>query len=121
MRKVLWSLAAVAASIFAGCTPLPTRIAAKPVAVTRYTPMSCQALLSEYGADAQELQTVDSTQLAARRSDAWGMVLLGLPLGRMSGGNHASEIGRLKGDVLAIRTAYRGNGCSGTLGPAGLR
>lgn len=71
--------------------------------------------MTAYSSAAQQLQTADSAQLAARRSDAWGIVLLGLPLGRMSGGNHADQIVELKGETIAIDSAYKGKRCPGLL------
>lgn len=101
-------------TLAAGCSPLPTRIDPKPVPVVGYTSKSCSDLLALRTADVHRLHRADVEQRAVRRSDTWGVLLLGLPVGRMAGGNRADEIATLKGDVIAINTAYRDNHCGGT-------
>lgn len=78
--------AALVALLVPGCATDPDRI--KPVA---YAGDKCTA------ADRTRLAELSAEQKRAASSDAMGVFLIGLPVGSMSGKNHAKEIARLKG------------------------
>ena len=78
--------AALVALLVSGCATDPDRI--KPVA---YAGDKCTA------ADRQRLVELSAEQKRTARKDAAGVFWLGLPVGSMSGKNHAKEIARLKG------------------------
>jgi hypothetical protein len=54
-------------------------------------------------------------QRIARRNDAWSVALVYLPLARMSGSNREDQIALLKGQLVAIDSAYVTNHCPGIL------
>lgn len=114
-RAITMVGAAFLSALMVGCSPNPTRIDPKPVPVMGYTSMSCTELSSLHTVDVSKLQTEDVEQRSARRSDAWGVLLLGLPVGRMAGGNRADEIAELKGEIIAIGSTFRSHHCTGVL------
>ncbi|WP_159585910.1 hypothetical protein [Chelativorans xinjiangense] len=85
--KFLGNAAILSAAVFlASCAAHPDRI--KPVS---YADATCT------DADRQRLADLIQVQKATARNDAVGVFLIGLPMGRIAGGNHAPEIARLKG------------------------
>ena len=98
-----------------GCAPNPTRIDPKPVPVGNYASMTCGELATLHNVDLRSLRSNDAEQRATRRSDAWGVLLIGLPVGRMAGGNRADRIAELKGELVAIDSTFAAHHCSGTL------
>jgi hypothetical protein len=98
-----------------GCAPNPTRIDPKPVPVANYGSMTCGELTTLHNTDLSSLRSNDAEQRATRRSDAWGVLLIGLPVGRMAGGNRADTIAELKGELIAINSSFAAHRCSGTL------
>lgn len=71
--------------------------------------------MTAYSSAAQQLQTADSAQLAARRSDVGELSCLVCRWAGCPGGNHADQIAELKGETIAIDSAYKGKRCPGLL------
>lgn len=100
------SLFAVAACVLlASCAADPSKIAPAPVAVQPYLSLNCHELLAQQTDITHRLDAADTEQRAVRRSDAWGVALIGLPVGRMAGGNRAADIAQMKGQLAAINSA----------------
>jgi hypothetical protein len=108
--RVIASTAAYAA-IAMGCAANPEKIEPKHVAFEPYLQMSCDQLSAERTKTQNELANEEREQRSVRRNDAWGVALVGLPLGRMSGGNREDYIAELKGDALAIDSASQSHKC----------
>jgi hypothetical protein len=98
-----------------GCCPNPTRIEAKPVSVVGYENGSCNQLSSLYDTSTTRLRAEEHDQRIARRSDAWAVAIVGMPLARMSGSNREDQIADLKGRLIAINSVYVTNHCPGIL------
>lgn len=98
-----------------GCAPNPTRIEPKAVPVAAYASRTCDELSTLHNADLSRLQSDEVEQRSTRRSDAWGVALFGLPIGRMAGGNRADEIAELKGELIAVDSTFSTHHCPGML------
>ena len=92
------------------CASAPEKINPIAIADNEYAALSCQQL----GAESQRVQTAldgaSSAQRTARRMDAVGVALVGLPAASLLGANHTHKIARLKGQQLALwrqSTQYR--------------
>jgi hypothetical protein len=105
------SLVAVYTMTLCGCVASPERIAPKPVASDPYLHMTCDQLVEEQDKTQRNLADEEREQRSVRRTDAWGVAILFLPLGRMSGGNREDEISELKGDAAAIDAAFKMERC----------
>jgi len=103
--------AALYAAIAVGCATQPEKIAPAKVPVEPYLQMTCEQLSAERGKTQTALDDQEREQRSVRRNDAWGVALLGLPVGRMSGGNRETRIAELRGDARAIDSASRSRGC----------
>lgn len=95
-----------------GCAANPDKIDAAPVAIDAYLRDSCGQLTYNKAKDEDALASEEQEQRSVRRSDAWGIALIGLPVGRMAGGNREDEIAQLKGELVAIDKARILCGCT---------
>ncbi|MEL6609299.1 MAG: hypothetical protein AAFO93_10355 [Pseudomonadota bacterium] len=109
MRSI--SLALFAVVTVAACAKQPDQIAAVPVAGDPYSRLGCKALASEHLKISQELEAASAAQKAAANGDAWGVVLLGLPLSSMTGGDKETLIAIAKGRLNEIRRVQVEKGC----------
>lgn len=105
--------AAVAACLaFAGaCAPTPESIQPAYVSETPYRSWTCDQLGEELTKLDQALATASIQQNTARTNDTVGVILLGLPVGSMSGQSVAPQIALYKGQHEAVRKASIRNGC----------
>jgi hypothetical protein len=101
MKRLAFALAA----LIAACAKSPDAIAPSYVSEVGYQSWSCQQLGEEQLRLSQALAVASKQQEQARTNDTVGVILLGLPVGSMSGENIAPEIARLKGEQEAVRKA----------------
>jgi hypothetical protein len=80
--------------------------------VEPYLQMSCEQLKAERVKVDTALTQDERDQRSTRKNDAWGVALVGMPIGRMSGGNLEDKIAELKGDEIAIDTVSKTERCS---------
>ena len=97
--------------LVAACAKSPDSIAPSYVSEVGYQGWSCQQLGEEQLRLSQALAVASRQQEQARTTDTVGVILLGLPVGSLSGDNIAPEIGRLKGEQEAVRKAMITKGC----------
>jgi hypothetical protein len=95
-----------------GCAAAPEKIAPAKIAVEPYLQMNCEQLKAERVKVDTTLTQEERDQRSVRNNDTWGVALLGLPVGRMSGGNREDKIAELKGDEIAIDDASKSEHCS---------
>lgn len=112
MRARILLSTLVASAIMAACAANPEKIEPKKVAVEPYLQMSCDQLNAERTKVQTNLADEEREQRSVRRNDAWGVALVFMPLGRMSGGNREDQIAELKGDAIAIDTASKSQKCT---------
>lgn len=105
-------LAAVAVVCFvAGCAKTPESISPAYVSDVGYRSWSCANLAGEQQRLASALASASTEQSQARTTDIVGVVLIGIPVSSLSGGNIAPQIARLKGEQEAVRKAMLSKGC----------
>ena len=74
--------------------------------------MNCEQLKAERAKVDTTLNEEEREQRSTRKNDAWGVALVGMPIGRMSGGNREDKIAELKGDEIAVDDASKSEHCS---------
>jgi hypothetical protein len=109
MRK---TLVVVAATCAAACAPAPESIQAAYVSEVPYRSWNCDQLGEESLRLNEALATASTAQSSARTNDAVGILLIGLPVGSMSGQSIAPQIALYKGQIEAVRRASIRNHCS---------
>ncbi|WP_431285462.1 hypothetical protein ACQW02_11930 [Humitalea sp. 24SJ18S-53] len=103
--------AALAAAVIVGCAQAPETIAPAFVSEIPYLSYTCEQLADEQLRLNGELLVSTQQQQQARSNDTAGVILLGLPLGSMSGGNVAPLIAQYRGQQEAMHRAAIRKGC----------
>lgn len=102
----------IAAIALAGCAKKPADIPASYVSPMKYDTWSCQQLAQE-SARVDDAYTKAATQQEeARSADTMGVILLGLPVSSLSGGNVAPQIASLKGEQEVLAKAMIRKNCT---------
>jgi len=104
MKRVLFAAAILLAACSA-CAPTPESIQPAYVSEVPYQSWSCQQLGEELGRLNTALATASAQQNSARTNDTVGIILIGLPVGSMSGQSIAPQIARYKGEQEAVNRA----------------
>ena len=102
IKHILTSLGCLAA---AACAPTPESIQPSYVSEVPYQSWTCQQLGEELIRLSAALATASVQQSSARSNDVAGVLLLGLPMGSMSGQSIAPQIARYKGEQEAVNRA----------------
>jgi hypothetical protein len=111
MRIYATVAVAVGAALIGACAPSPESIQPAYVSETPYRSWTCDQLGEELTKLDQALATASIQQNTARTNDTVGVILIGLPLGSMSGQSIAPQIALYKGQHEAVRKASIRNGC----------
>lgn len=98
----------------AACAPTPESIQPSYVSEVPYQSWTCTQLGEELGRLNNALSTASTQQNSARSNDTVGVLLLGLPVGSMSGQSIAPQIARYKGEQEAVNRAMIRNSCGET-------
>jgi hypothetical protein len=93
------------------CAPAPESIQAAYVSEIPYRSWSCDQLGEESLRLNEALATSSVAQSSARTNDTVGILLIGLPVGSMSGQSIAPQIALYKGQIEAVRRASIRNSC----------
>lgn len=109
MIKTILGLAALA--LAAACAPTPESIAPAYVSELPYRAYTCEQLGEENARLNQALSTASVAQNTARTNDTVGIILIGLPIGSMSGQSIAPQIALYKGQLEAVQKASIRNHC----------
>jgi len=110
MKKSVVSLLLVALGV--GCAPTPESIAPAYVSEVPYQSWTCTQLGEEMHRLNGALATASVQQNSARSNDIAGVILLGLPVGSMSGQSIAPMIAMYKGQQEAVHRASIRNNCA---------
>lgn len=89
-------------ALVAACSERPENIEAADIGHGAYRSMNCTQLAERQLYFNQQLTDLSAAQNRAANGDAWGVFLLGLPVSRMSGGDHATEIAVTRGHLNEI-------------------
>jgi hypothetical protein len=109
MKKIVICAAMLLA---AGCAKRPEDIMATPVAVDTYMQMQCPQLVQLKMQKDAELAQLEKEQKETADQDAAAMAVIHVPVGSMSGNDREKEVGRTKGEVQAINSAYQSKSCA---------
>ena len=104
-----WALSAL--SLLVGCAPTPESIQPAYVSEIPYRSWTCDQLGEENVRLNQALSTASVAQSNARTNDTVGIILIGLPVGSMSGQSIAPQIALYKGQMEAVHRASIRNSC----------
>lgn len=105
MQRITKVVAALAVAAGGACAPTPESIQPAYVSEVPYQSWSCLQLGEEMGRLNNALATASAQQNSARTNDTVGIILIGLPVGSMSGQSIAPQIARYKGEQEAINRA----------------
>lgn len=109
MTKTVWAICA--ACTVAACAASPESIQPSPVDAEAYQGLTCEQLEQEHLRLRNALKTVSAQQRAARSDDTAGVILIGLPVGSMSGRDIAPQVARYKGELGAVQNVMIEKGC----------
>jgi hypothetical protein len=96
------AIAAAAITVLCGCASAPENIAPAYVSTLTYASLTCEQLGEEEARVNAAYVLAAGQQRHARKDDAVGVALLGLPMGSMTGQNVAPQVASLKGQQNAI-------------------
>lgn len=99
--------------LLGGCAKKPEAIAAAYVSHMQYQAYTCPQLAAEASRLDAALAQVSEAQRNARSGDVAGVILLGLPVSSMSGGNVADQVASVKGQQVAVQQAMNLRNCGG--------
>jgi hypothetical protein len=97
--KKLFCIAAIA---LAACSPKPGDVKPSFVDEGRFAGLSCQQVQSRRIIVRQNVEALSKAQRNARRGDVIGVILTGIPVVRVSGGNVAKDLAAAKGELEAL-------------------
>lgn len=101
MKIVSIALAVAGLASVAACTPRAASVA--PVSMgNAFEHVSCRDASIMLNNERQTVATLTSAQNSAATADAVGVFLFAVPVGNLTGGNKAGELGAAKGKVLAL-------------------
>jgi len=101
----IFPIAALVAT--AACAPSPDSIA--PVSMgAAFANISCDEASAMLAAETQTLATLSAAQSGAATGDAIGVLLIGIPVSSLTGGDQSGEIAASKGKVLALQARLAG-------------
>ncbi|PDS85438.1 hypothetical protein E0H54_27010 [Rhizobium leguminosarum bv. viciae] len=108
-KKIIIAFAATAA--LAGCAKRPDAIVQVDIPMAAYTNLSCEALAAELKKERAKLDDLSKQQISAANGDAFGVFLVGVPIGSVAGGDKEGEIAASKGKVSAMQSAGMSKDC----------
>lgn len=101
----------VAAVALTACAKTPSSIPAISVASAEYKGMSCKALARELSSVSITLENAETKQRNKVAGDAVGVFLVLIPPSALTG-DYAADIGRFKGEKLALERAQSRANCT---------
>ena len=103
-------LLVAAAATLTACAKTPSAIPAIPVASAEYSGKTCRQLTGEYTQVSAALAEAEEKQRDKVAGDAVMVFLVLIPLSTMTG-DHAADVGRYKGEKIAIERAMKAKRC----------
>lgn len=110
MKKLIPVLILV--SIVGACAKRPDKIEAVTVAGDPYAKLSCSTLAAEKLKVSQELENAAAKQRQAVTGDTFGVLLLGLPVSTIAGGDQETQIAVAKGQIQELETQQLSKSCT---------
>lgn len=101
--KLHFSTAVVCITLFLGaCAKRPDAITPVAIPASAYSNMGCKELTTAMISERTNLNALSSAQNSAATGDAFGVFLIGVPLGSVSGGDKEGLIAVSKGKITAM-------------------
>ncbi len=86
-----------------------------------YTNLSCPQLAQLHTTEKKKLDDLSKQQISAANGDAFGVFLVGVPIGSVIGGDKEGEVAVSKGKVSAMESAALSKGCKLWVRGEGMR
>lgn len=99
MRRIIALLPVIA---LAACAASPEDIAPVEMSSSAYAGTSCANVRADRAVAMTRLTALYGEQRQARTNDTIGVIILGVPTASLTGGDRATEIGALKGQIAAM-------------------
>ena len=109
MKKLVLAVALAAA--LAACAKRPDAIVQADIPMQAYTNLSCERIAQEHSKEKKKLDDLSKQQISAANGDAFGVFLVGVPIGSVAGGDKEGEVAVSKGKVSAMESAALSKGC----------
>lgn len=100
--KIMKKTFVLVALLLSACAQQPDQISAIEVSGDPYRGFSCSQLKAEHLKISQELDAASADQKRAANGDAWGVLLLGLPVSSLSGSDKEAAIAVAKGRLNSL-------------------
>jgi hypothetical protein len=110
MNKLIFC--AVVLVALGGCAKRPSAIVPVDIPMAAYTNLSCEQLAQEQVKEQTSLAAVSKAQNDAANGDAFGVFLIGIPVGSVVGADKEGDVAVSKGKVQAIQSAMMSKGCN---------
>ena len=94
--------AAISLLILAGCAATPGSIEPAYTSPAMFSGLTCDELGAERTKLDAALVVAERRQNRTRTADNFGVALIGLPVGSLSGRGRAQEIAQIKGQIQAV-------------------
>lgn len=107
-------LSGLVAAVLAACAQKPEAVAPAYVSQVSYQDWTCKQLAEEEVRLNEAYTTAAAQQNQARSNDIAGVILIGLPVSSLSGGNVAPQIASIKGQQEAVRKTMTTKDCTAT-------
>jgi hypothetical protein len=88
-----------------GCATLPEKIAPSDISNASYENWSCEQLSQEQPQLTAALASASDAQRRCRKADIAGLLLIGLPVGSLTGCRKTAEIAKFKDELQALQHA----------------
>lgn len=99
---------AAACAALAACAQSPSSIPPATMPAGSYAAFTCPQAAQEYDATARRLAALEGKQRGAVAGDAVGVLLIGVPVSSLVGGDQAGNIAMEKGRKLALEARLGG-------------
>lgn len=97
--------------LISSCAKAPDQIGAADIGTNVYRGYSCKQLAQSRVKHEHDLENLSAAQKSAAEGDAWGVLILGLPVSSMSGNDKEAAISITKGHIQSIEEEQQRKGC----------
>ena len=112
MKKLQTACVVSVCAVMAACASSPEAIEPAYVSDLQYRGLTCDQIQLEYVRVTQALYRAEHQQRQARTGDTVGWLLIGLPVGSLSGQGVESQVAELKGQQETLERIAIVNNCT---------
>ncbi|WP_018688715.1 hypothetical protein [Ahrensia kielensis] len=99
--------------VITSCAKRPDAISPSAIPESAYTNLSCSDLAKTRADEEANLKALSVQQTNAANGDAFGVFLIGVPMGSVTGGDKEGLISVSKGKIQAMEANRLSKGCGG--------